>query len=73
MTPRKVIIDTDPGQDDAIAILLALASPEEIHILGITAVAGNVPLSRTQGLYANWLGNRKHLFLLGVSTLYFVL
>ena len=38
--PRKIIIDTDPGQDDAVAILLALASPEEIEVLGITAVAG---------------------------------
>ena len=48
MTPRKIIIDTDPGQDDAVAILLALASPEEIEVLGITAVAGNVPLPLTQ-------------------------
>ncbi|THH38430.1 nucleoside hydrolase [Aliishimia ponticola] len=47
MTPRKIIIDTDPGQDDAVAILLALASPEEIDLLGITAVAGNVPLNLT--------------------------
>ena len=47
MTARKIIIDTDPGQDDAIAILLALASPEEIEVLGITAVAGNVPLPLT--------------------------
>ncbi|MGR3759108.1 nucleoside hydrolase [Roseobacteraceae bacterium NS-SX3] len=47
MTARKIIIDTDPGQDDAIAILLALASPEEIDLLGITCVAGNVPLDRT--------------------------
>ncbi len=45
--PRKIIIDTDPGQDDAIAILLALASPEDIKVLGITAVAGNVPLELT--------------------------
>ncbi|MFV1876323.1 nucleoside hydrolase [Nioella sp.] len=45
--PRKIIIDTDPGQDDAVAILLALASPEEIELLGITAVAGNVPLELT--------------------------
>ena len=44
---RKIIIDTDPGQDDALAILLALASPE-LEILGIVAVAGNTPLSRTQ-------------------------
>jgi purine nucleosidase len=46
--PRKIIIDTDPGQDDAVAILLALASPDEIDVLGITAVAGNVPLALTQ-------------------------
>ncbi len=45
---QKIIIDTDPGQDDAVAILLALASPEEIEVLGITAVAGNVPLSLTE-------------------------
>ncbi|QHQ36148.1 nucleoside hydrolase [Algicella marina] len=44
--PRKIIIDTDPGQDDAVAILLALASPE-LEVLGITAVAGNVPLALT--------------------------
>ncbi len=47
MTARKIIIDTDPGQDDAVAILLALASPEEVEVLGITAVAGNVPLELT--------------------------
>ncbi|MFD1912439.1 nucleoside hydrolase [Halodurantibacterium flavum] len=48
MTPRKIIIDTDPGQDDAVAILLALGGPEEVELLGITAVAGNVPLPLTQ-------------------------
>lgn len=48
MPPRQIIIDTDPGQDDAVAILLALASPDEIEVLGITAVAGNVPLPLTQ-------------------------
>ena len=47
MAARPIIIDTDPGQDDAVAILLALASPE-LDVLGITAVAGNVPLARTQ-------------------------
>ncbi|MEM6759588.1 MAG: nucleoside hydrolase [Pseudomonadota bacterium] len=47
MTARKIIIDTDPGQDDAVAILLALASPDEVNVLGITAVAGNVPLELT--------------------------
>lgn len=46
--PRKIIIDTDPGQDDAVAILLALASPEDIDVLGICAVAGNVPLALTE-------------------------
>jgi purine nucleosidase len=44
---HPIIIDTDPGQDDAVAILLALASPE-LEILGITAVAGNVPLALTE-------------------------
>ncbi|WMT89623.1 nucleoside hydrolase [Pelagibacterium sp. H642] len=43
---RKIIIDTDPGQDDAVAILLALASPEEIDVAGIVAVAGNVGLAQ---------------------------
>jgi purine nucleosidase len=47
-SPRKIIIDTDPGQDDAVAILLALASPEDLSVLGVTAVAGNVPLALTQ-------------------------
>ncbi len=45
--PLPIIIDTDPGQDDAVAILLALASPE-LEVLGITAVAGNVPLALTE-------------------------
>ena len=44
--PRSIIIDTDPGIDDAVAILLALASPE-LEVLGIVAVAGNVPLATT--------------------------
>jgi purine nucleosidase len=47
-TPRKIIIDTDPGQDDAVAILLALGSPEQLDVLGVTVVAGNVPLPLTQ-------------------------
>ena len=45
--PRRIIIDTDPGQDDAVAILLALGSAE-IEVAGITAVAGNVPLKLTE-------------------------
>jgi purine nucleosidase len=44
---QKIIIDTDPGQDDAVAMLLAFGSPE-LEILGITAVAGNVPLKLTE-------------------------
>lgn len=48
MTQRKVIIDCDPGQDDAVALFLAMSSPEELDILGITTVAGNVPLELTQ-------------------------
>jgi len=43
---RKIIIDTDPGQDDAVAILMALASPQDFDILGIVAVAGNVSLAQ---------------------------
>jgi len=43
-----IIIDCDPGQDDAVALFLAMSSPEELEILGITAVAGNVPLELTQ-------------------------
>ncbi len=41
--PFRVIIDTDPGVDDALALLLAMRSPE-LKIEGITPVAGNVPL-----------------------------
>ncbi len=48
MTKRSIIIDCDPGQDDAIALLLAMSSPDELEILGITAVAGNVPLELTE-------------------------
>jgi inosine-uridine nucleoside N-ribohydrolase len=41
-----VILDTDPGHDDAIALLLALASPE-VELLGVTTVAGNQTLDKT--------------------------
>ncbi|WP_342358818.1 nucleoside hydrolase [Terrarubrum flagellatum] len=46
MTPAPVIIDCDPGIDDTVAILTALASPE-LDILGISVVSGNAPLERT--------------------------
>jgi purine nucleosidase len=48
MSRRKLIIDCDPGQDDAVMLLLALASPDEFEIAGVTTVAGNVPLGLTQ-------------------------
>jgi len=47
MAARPIIFDCDPGQDDAISLLLAMAAPERLAILGITAVAGNVPLALT--------------------------
>lgn len=46
MTPRPIIVDSDPGQDDCFALLLALASPE-LELLGITTVAGNVGVELT--------------------------
>ncbi|MDF1586858.1 nucleoside hydrolase [Marinimicrococcus flavescens] len=46
MAPRAIILDCDPGQDDAVAILMALASPEALETLAITTVGGNVPLEK---------------------------
>jgi len=43
---QPVILDCDPGHDDALAILLALASPS-LEVLGITTVAGNTTVDRT--------------------------
>ena len=45
---RRIIIDTDPGLDDAVAILFALAASEELEVLGLVAVAGNLPLAQTE-------------------------
>ena len=45
---HPIIIDTDPGLDDAVAILLALAAAEELEVLGLVAVAGNLPLAQTE-------------------------
>lgn len=47
VAPRPIIIDTDPGQDDAVALVTALGSPAELEVIGVTAVAGNVPLDLT--------------------------
>lgn len=47
MTRRSIIIDSDPSPDDAVAILMALASPAELDVLAVTTVAGNVPLPLT--------------------------
>lgn len=47
MPPKSLVIDCDPGVDDAIALLLAFVSPE-LNLLGITTVAGNVALHHTQ-------------------------
>ncbi len=48
MKKIPLIMDCDPGLDDAIALLLALASPDEIDLLGITTVIGNGPVEQTQ-------------------------
>ena len=45
---RQIIIDTDPGLDDAVAILLAMAASDELEVLGIVAIAGNLPLEQTE-------------------------
>jgi purine nucleosidase len=60
---RRIIIDTDPGKDDAVAILLALAAPEALEVVSVVTVAGNVPLSRTtaNALSLLELGGRPHV------------
>ncbi|CAI9400837.1 Pyrimidine-specific ribonucleoside hydrolase RihA [Pleomorphomonas sp. T1.2MG-36] len=44
---KSIIIDTDPSPDDAVAFLMALGSPDELELLAITTVGGNVPLYHT--------------------------
>lgn len=46
MTPTPIVLDCDPGHDDAIALLLALASPE-VELLGVTTTYGNQTLAKT--------------------------
>lgn len=55
----ELIIDTDPGADDVVALLLAMASPDELNIHALTTVAGNVRLdktSRNARLAREWAG-----------------
>ena len=47
MPPRPIIIDTDPGQDDAVALLMAMSARDRLKVIGITTCAGNVPLELT--------------------------
>ena len=47
MSKQKIILDCDPGHDDAIAILMTLASPDELDLLGLTCVGGNTSLDMT--------------------------
>lgn len=49
MAPRRVLIDCDPGIDDALNLFLAFASPGELHVEAVTVVFGNVGLDRTVG------------------------
>src|SRR5271154_204039 len=45
--PTKVIVTTDPGQDEAAALMMMLAAPESFEILGLVATAGNIGLDHT--------------------------
>lgn len=59
MLHPTLIIDTDPGADDVIALLFALAAPESLAIQALTTVAGNVPLAKTSRnarLACEWAG-----------------
>ncbi|MFK3794807.1 MULTISPECIES: nucleoside hydrolase [unclassified Pseudomonas] len=59
---RDLIIDTDPGADDVVALLMALASPQELNVLAITTVAGNVRIdktSRNARLAREWAGREE--------------
>ena len=43
---KHILIDCDPGHDDALAIMTAFAYPEHLHILGVTTVGGNQTLEK---------------------------
>jgi purine nucleosidase len=62
MDSKPLIIDCDPGKDDAVALLLAFASPE-LDLLAITTVSGNVPLAKTAANARRIceLGGRSHI------------
>jgi len=70
-TPIDLIIDTDPGADDVVALLFALASPDELNIRALTTVAGNVRLdktSRNARLAREWAGREDVPVYAGAST-----
>src|SRR5215470_12497974 len=62
MNPTKIIIDTDPGVDDALTFLLALASPE-IKLEALTSVHGNIGIEKTtrNALAVLELANASHI------------
>ena len=47
---RKLIITTDPGQDQAAAIYMILGRPDAFDVLGLVATAGNIDIEYTQSL-----------------------
>lgn len=50
MGKRNVILDCDPGHDDAITIIIAASKRSPSNIMGITTVAGNVEVRRAQSM-----------------------
>ena len=46
MSPKPVILDVDPGHDDAVALMLACGHPD-LDLLAVTTVAGNVTIEKT--------------------------
>ena len=64
--PRRIVIDTDPGTDDAVAILLALAAPE-LEVMALVAVAGNLPLAVTERNARSLLGRQSKRLIIGIG------